>query len=441
MTSKIKKRNVLVFPAGTEIGLEINNALKHCKEIDLFGAGQDISNHAKFAFPEYHVLPSIYENGWLPSLIELVEKLSIEYIFPAYDDVIVALSHEGDRIPAAIISSPAHTCEITRSKSATYRALSGKVRVPRVFESADDVDSYPVLVKPDRGQGSQGVRVINTKDELLHATANVDDQIICEYLPGEEFTVDCFTDREHGLMYAGARSRRRIRNGISVNTVTEQLPEARQMAEEIGSALGLRGAWFFQLKRSSEGELALLEVAPRIAGAMAAHRVIGVNFPLLSIFEHERLDINLLVNRGEVELDRALLNRYRYEISFSTAYIDLDDTLILNGQVNLQVVKFIYQCINQGKRIKLVTRHGKDVSETLSEHRLLNLFDDVIHITEGAPKSGVLTDKNAIFIDDSFSERMDVARNCGIPTFDGSMLEVLTEQKEQSSREKNDPRA
>lgn len=36
------KRRVLVFPAGTEIGLEIFQALKHYKEIALFGAGQDI---------------------------------------------------------------------------------------------------------------------------------------------------------------------------------------------------------------------------------------------------------------------------------------------------------------------------------------------------------------------------------------------------------------
>jgi carbamoyl-phosphate synthase large subunit len=437
----MQKRNVLVFPAGTEIGLEINNALKHCKEVALFGAGQNIPNHARFVFPEYHVLPSIHESGWLPSLIDLVSKLKIDYIFPAYDDVIVALSQAADRIPAAIISSPALACEITRSKTATYRALAGKVRVPHVYGSASEVVSYPVLVKPDRGQGSQGVRVIDTEDELNHAMREVRDPVICEYLPGEEFTVDCFSDRERGLLFAGARSRRRIRNGISVNTVTGQLPEVWQIAEIIGRTLNLRGAWFFQLKRASDGELALLEVAPRIAGAMAAHRVIGVNFPLLSIFEHERLDVKLLINHGEVELDRALSNRYRYHLDFSTAYIDLDDTLILDGQVNLQVVKFIYQCINQRKQIKLITRHQLDLGETLRKHRLQNLFDDVIHITEGTAKSSLITERDAIFIDDSFAERLEVSQRCGIPTFDGSMLEVLAERVDFINGENDDQHA
>ncbi len=246
----VRKRNVLVFPAGTEIGLEIFHALESCKELRVFGAGQNISNHAKFVYPEYHDLPSIHEEGWLEALITICSKLEIDYIIPAYDDVIVALSQVATKIPATLITSSNHTCEITRSKTATYRALAGKVRVPHVYDSASEVINFPVLVKPDRGQGSQGVRLIHTEDELNHAMREVRELVICEYLPGEEFTVDCFSDRERGLLFAGARSRRRIRNGISVNTVTEQLPEVWQIADIIGHTLNLRGAWFFQLKRA-----------------------------------------------------------------------------------------------------------------------------------------------------------------------------------------------
>jgi carbamoyl-phosphate synthase large subunit len=426
----MRTRNILIFPAGTEIGLEIHGALKHCKEVMLHGAGQDVPNHGRFVCSKYHVLPSIYENGWLPQLIKLVQRLEIDYIFPAYDDVIVALSEAAEQIPAAIISSPADACEITRSKSATYRRLGGKLRVPAVYESPDKIKNYPVLIKPDRGQGSQGVHRANTLDEVRDAVRNVVDPIICEYLPGEEYTIDCFSDRERGLLFAGARRRRRIRNGIAVNTVTEQLPEVWGIAETIGNELRLRGAWFFQLKRGADGELTLLEVAPRVAGAMAAHRVMGVNFPLLSIFEHERRPISILINDGEIELDRALCNRYRHSLDFKTAYIDLDDTLLVRDQVNLLVMKFVFHCINQGKVVRLITRHQFDLNETLRRHRLSGLFDEIIHIPNGAPKSSLVVGPNAIFIDDSFSERMDVAQRCRIPTFDASMLEMLTERAE-----------
>ena len=36
----------------------------------------------------------------------------------------------------------------------------------------------------------------------------------------------------------------------------------------------------FSIKKDYDGTLKLLEVAPRIGGTMATHRVIGVNFAL-----------------------------------------------------------------------------------------------------------------------------------------------------------------
>lgn len=426
----MKKRNVLVFPAGTEIGLEIFHALQYCKEVRLFGAGQDLSNHALFVYPEYYILPNIYETGWVDALIDLCRSRNIEYIFPAYDDVIVALSREAYRIPAKIISSPSRSCEITRSKYETYRALTGKVRVPKIYSSREAIISYPVFVKPDRGQGSSGITKVDDEPALVKAIQSVRDPIICEYLSGEEYTIDCFSDRDKGLLFAGARLRRRTRSGISVNTITEVLPEAEEMANIIGLELNLRGAWFFQLKRAQDGQLTLMEVAPRIAGSMATHRVKGVNFPLLSIFEEERLPIFVKPNEGIVELDRALGNRYRHSVRFFVLYIDLDDTLIVNGRVNTQMVKLLFQCVNDGKKIVLLTRHREDLNQTLAKYRLSGLFDEVINLGVDEKKFSHIECTDAIFVDDSFAERMDVSERCNIPTFDCSMIEMLTEQTE-----------
>jgi carbamoyl-phosphate synthase large subunit len=432
----MRKRNVLVFPAGTEIGLEIYHALSCCKEVVLFAAGTNVSNHAKFIYPEYYSLPRIYEEGWLDALISLCIKLKIEYIFPAYDDVIVALSQEKNKLPSKVISSPRLTCEVTRSKSTTYRMLADKIRVPILYESPNQVVEFPVLVKPDKGQGSFGITKVSDMESLKTALKSIPDPIICEYLPGEEYTVDCFSDRERGLLFSGARCRLRTRNGISVNTVTEHLPEADRLAQLISQNIELWGAWFFQIKRAKDGELTLLEVAPRIAGGMAAHRVTGINFPLLSIYEEERIPLTIKPNAGIVELDRALGNRYRHSIDYSTLYVDLDDTIILNDQVNTQVIKLLFQCINKGRKVILLTRHQGDLNQTLAKHRLYLLFDEIIHIDKYDKKSSYIKQSDAIFLDDSFSDRMDVATVCDIPTFDCSMIEMLTEQTDFSYGDK-----
>jgi carbamoyl-phosphate synthase large subunit len=197
------------------------------------------------------------------------------------------------------------------------------------------------------------------------------------------------------------------------------------IAIRIHDCLGMRGAWFFQLKRATDGQLTLLEVAPRIAGSMSTHRVQGVNFPLLTMFEHERLTLKLINLPMVVELDRALHNRYRIQLPYEALYVDLDDTLLLRDVVNLDALRLIFSCINRKIPVTLITRHNGDLENILRKHRLAGLFDEVIHLDQTQRKSEFIRRKNAIFLDDSFAERLDVHEHCGIPTFDCSSLDVL----------------
>lgn len=426
----IVERRVLVFPAGTEIGLEIYAALKNCKNVTLFGAGEDISNHARLAYPEYHAIPNIRTEHWLDELISVCRSLRISHIFPAHDDVIIALSEAREKIPATLVTSDHDTCITTRSKSATYRRLADALPVPHIYAPGDAISKFPLFVKPDRGQGSFKAIKVENNEQLASALKTTPEGIVCDYLPGEEYTVDCFSSMTQGLLFAGARSRKRTRNGISVNSKSEDLPEAWTLAKTINSEFKLRGAWFFQLKRDINGVLTLLEIAPRIAGSMATHRVTGVNFALLSLLEQESTEIVIAQNIGEIEIDRSLNNRYLHHIHFNSIYIDLDDTLIFNGSVNTDLIKLIFTSINLRKKIVLITRHRGDLAKTLDKHRLTGLFDEVVHITDGSPKSEHIRSDDAIFIDDSFSERLDVSRICRIPTFDMSMIEILCQQAE-----------
>ena len=421
---------VLVFPGGTEIGLEINSALRQCKDVELYSAGLPISNHAPFVYRQHFEIPGIHEPGFLDALNELIRRLKIDYIFPAYDDVLVALAQDANRINAKIVTSPLETCLITRSKGATYRKFSEKLRVPLVYPSPTSVEQFPVFVKPDKGQGSQNTHLVRDRKELdlilqRHPTA-----LILEYLSGAEYTIDCFSDRAEGLLFCSGRQRLRVRNGISVCTSVVDIDEFRNFALTIAGQLEFHGAWFFQLKRDGEGRLKLMEIAPRIAGAMAIHRALGVNFPLLSLYEQERMPIGITTNPVELTLDRALINRYRHNLRYETVYVDLDDTLILKGKVNLGLVKFLYQCINDRKRLVLLTRHTADVEGTLRNYRLVGVFDQVVSVPpRPACKSEYITESRAILIDDSFSERHAVATKLGICTFDCSMLEILFDDR------------
>jgi len=140
------------------------------------------------------------------------------------------------------------------------------------------------------------------------------------------------------------------------------------------------------------------------------------------------LPLSILKNSYPVLLDRALKNKYKKSIDFDSVYIDFDDTILLGDQINSQAIQFLYCCVSRGIEIILITRHAGDLQNTLKKYRLHNLFDKVIHLTKNEKKSSVISHKNAIFIDDSFSERMDVQATKKIHTFDCSMIEFLLDQ-------------
>jgi carbamoyl-phosphate synthase large subunit len=434
MSINDKKRRVLVFPGGTEIGLEIWRSLRHCKEVTLLAAGNNVSGHAPYVFRENFAVPDVHESGWVEALSCGVGKHNVDYIFPAHDDVVLALAQNSSKIDAKIVSSPLSTCLICRSKSKTYERFKDLLPVPRVYGHPSDVDRFPVFVKPDKGQGSQDASRVDNLGTLEVFLKNKPNLIIMEYLPGKEYTVDCFTDRRKGLIFCGGRERIRVRSGISMNSRPVDVKtslEFRRIANIISDELEFHGAWFFQLKIDSFGNFKLLEIAPRIGGTMATNRVLGVNFALLSIFEQEGRDISIMVNNCDVEIDRALTNRYKHNVEYDKVYVDLDDTLIVNEKVNASLVQFLHQCLNNGCKLSLITKTARsgEIGSILKKFRLSDVFDEVLFLSKNESKADFINPTRSIFVDDSFSERKAVFDKLGIPTFDCSMIELLFDER------------
>jgi hypothetical protein len=422
-----RQLNVLIFPGGSEIGLEIHKSLSLCKDIHIFSAGMDVSNHAPFVFSRHFTLPSIYDPEWLHKLNQIIDDMNIDYIFPAYDDVLLALSENSCQINAKVVSSPHKTCHVTRSKLLTYDYFKNTVPVPIIYNSIDEVVNYPVFIKPDHGQGSQNSFLVNSK-KGYSSFSNIN-YIMSEFLPGKEYTIDCFSDRCDGLLFCRGRERIRLKSGISMHCRSASNPVFTEYAKAISSKLPFHGAWFFQLKEDLNNNLKLLEIAPRIAGTMAYHRVLGVNFALLSLYEQERIPIIIMINNISLEIDRSLVNRYKSSLSYDVVYVDIDDTLIIKGNLNVKLVYLLYQCVAKKIKVVLLTKSKHDVTQLLKMFRISELFDEVIHLSPDDNKYSVINPHRSIFIDDSFSERKAVDENRRVSTFDCSMLEMLYDDK------------
>jgi len=421
-------RTVLVYPGGTEIGLEICRALKSCKEVKVVSAGF-AGSPAESHYTSHHAVGGVHEDGWLPQLQDVVRRESVTHIFPAHDEVIIALLSNEETLGAKIVASPLETCRVARSKKRTVQHFAGIVPVPRVFEEASSVEAFPVFVKPDEGQGSRGAAVVHNAEELAWLLRQDDTLLIEEFLPGEEFTVDCFSDRDRGVLFAAGRSRIQITNGIASHSRAVKDPRFADYARRIHAALPFQGAWFFQVKADNSGEWKLLEVAPRIAGTSGLARASGVNLPLLSIYESDRVPVSIQARVPDVVVRRTLESAYRHGAEYDALYLDYDDTLVVKGAVNTSLVKIVYQHINAGKPVFLVTRHNGDLAASLREHRLEGLFDEIVQLQEGESKGQAIKHAKAVFIDDSHRELEVLRQHPGVVALHVASVELLIDHQ------------
>ncbi|MDR1519017.1 MAG: ATP-grasp domain-containing protein, partial [Planctomycetota bacterium] len=330
-------KNALVFPCGSEIGLELRRALGSSRHFRLVGA-TSTADHGAYAYADLENLPRVDAAGFLPAFEALLSRREIDFVLPAHDEVLIRLAEwaAAGGSGAEIIAPPVEVCRLCRSKNATYAFFADKLPTPRRFSPADlDRAPYPLFMKPDAGQGGRGAALVGdaaaAREKLRQSPAD----LILEYLPGREYTIDCFTDRRRRLLYAAGRIRNRVANGISVDSRDCPDPRFQPLAESINQAIQLRGAWFFQLREDAAGTLRLLEIAPRIAGTSGLRRVMGVNLPLLSLYDRLGLEVELIDNRlAGTAVDRALASVYRAPLDFATVYMDLDDTLTAGDGVN-----------------------------------------------------------------------------------------------------------
>lgn len=414
------KKKVLVFPCGSEIGLEIYNSVNESIHFELFGLSST-KDHGKFVYANYIEEIGFYTDlNFISDLKLIIERYDIDILYPTMDSIITHLKHFEEELGIPVVGPSYEVAKICSSKLATYMHLGDNIRTPKQFLKNEKDLKFPLFVKPDIGYGSRNVFKVNNIEQLKNIDLN--GMILCEYLPGNEYTIDCFTDMYGDLSFVGARERSRTMNGISVNTKTSKMltEKFRSLAEIINSKIPFKGAWFFQIKLDSNGDACLLEIACRFAGSSGVHRVQGVNFALANLFLTIGINPKFLINDFKVESDRALNSVFKINLFYDKIFIDYDDTIIINGKVNLNAIQFIFQCLNKSIKVILITKHKGDIFKSLDKYKLNNLFNNVVHLAQNEEKMVSIKElghMNSIFIDDSFEERRKVFQELNIPVF------------------------
>lgn len=422
--------NVLIFPCGTEIANEVINSLKNNKYFKQIFASSEGTSYCSFRGEEIDILPFVTDETFLIELKKLISRKNIDFIIPAHDDVAFALSQIENQIEAQIIGQSKFVNDIVRFKDVTYDYFTDILPLAKVYKGKVELNDFPLFTKPKRGQGAQNSVKLNSLEEFksFFMQNKKEDFVLMECLTGNEFTIDCFSDKGK-VLYFGARTREKTTRGISVQSsfiTDEKLNEEFMIyANIISEKLNMNGIWFYQMKFDKNNELKLLEVGPRVSGTMMLNRARGINFIELALYQKLGFEVEVAFNNIEISLARALVPIYKHNIQYENLYIDFDDTLLLEEKyINPELMKLIFQAKNEEKKVYLITKNKKfNLAKTLHKFGITNVFDEIIHIHEKEKKIDYMQ-QNSVLIDDSFMERKEAIKN-GIYAYGLDIFEML----------------
>ena len=299
---------VLVTGAGGPAGVAVLRSLLKRADVEVFAGDMDGWASGLYLVPADR--RRILERGLAPNFVDSIRQLCIDdqldVVISTVDVELPPLAARRDDLGGAVLAAPSvATLDVTLDKWELARRCTPLLRVPVTrLLNADGVAlawDFPVIVKPRRGAGSRGVRLVADR-AALEAIEPDEALIIQEHLPGDEFSVDVLASGDGTVVAAVPRTRTRVDSGVSIAGRTLHDEGLESTAAAVARAIGLRGVANVQLRRDTEGVPALLEVNPRFPGAMPLTIAAGVDMPSLALDLAlgkqlpERLDFTDLAN-------------------------------------------------------------------------------------------------------------------------------------------------
>lgn len=288
----------------------------------------------RFLHDDFETIPLAAEPDFIEKIFFLCRRRNIHVIMPLVTKELLPFSQhksEFEAMGVKVLVSDSSSLEIANNKSRLYEFLQWRgIDVP-AFKIVETVDQFKVAVqelgypqkevcfKPSVSNGSRGFRVISQKVNALDLLFNYKpdstfislteavqilssgrfpELLVSEYLPGDEFSVDCLAKNGEPMLIV-PRLRKRMINGISVEGRFSKEENIIHYCNRIIKELKLHGNIGIQVKKSDEAKSLILEINPRVQGTIVAGLGAGVNLPALAV--KQELDLSVVPDELKVK--------------------------------------------------------------------------------------------------------------------------------------------
>jgi carbamoyl-phosphate synthase large subunit len=225
-------------------------------------------------------VPVATDAAFGPALATALAEHRIDVYVPIHDLELIAAARlrEAGALPAGVACTAPSlaAAELCWDKLAVADALEA-AGLPAA-RTAPGADAWigPCVAKPRRGVGSRGVRVLDD-GALRTDDERGDGYVVQERCDGPEVTVDAFRSRDGRVAAALCRERVATRGGVATTGRLFADAELEALAERLADAVGLRGAFCFQVMRPAGQARGwrITDVNPRVGGATRMSVAVG----------------------------------------------------------------------------------------------------------------------------------------------------------------------
>ncbi len=309
--------NILILSAGTR-----NKVVQFFKN-ELGDEGRviatDCSNLAPAVYDAdaFYLVPRIDAPGYMDRILDICREEKIDAVLSLIDPELSMIANEADRFREAgvtpIISGYelVETC-FNKYKMAELFTKEG-LKTAKCYLSTDEFHrarqdgeiDYPVFVKPVCGSASIHINRVSSDKELEGLFAMYDDLMIQEYMSGQEYGVDVYTDMISGRCTSiFIKKKIKMRAGETDKSVSVHIPKLFDEIKGFVEKVGFRGIIDIDIFEKN-GEYYFSEINPRFGGGYPHAYACGVNVPKYIIDNLKGIENP--VNIGDYEDDICMM--------------------------------------------------------------------------------------------------------------------------------------
>lgn len=278
-------KNVLVTGIGGNVGQGIIRNIRSLPyDIRIVGTNIADFSSGNYLCDAFYKLPYAYDDGFIASMMEVVEKEKIDLIIPSTDYEVYYLAANKNKFSCPIAASDEAIALIYLDKYETWKhhKKHGIAFAESVLPSRYKKNFKEIILKPKKGRGSRGLHI---NPENLSSFSD-EEYMVQELHHGEEITTAFYVSREiklHGLITMS----RSLENGTTslCKVVSAYDSKVEEIILQMIKHSGLAGSANLQSIVTADGRIIPFEVNCRISGTNSIRSNFGFKDVLYTLQE------------------------------------------------------------------------------------------------------------------------------------------------------------